>query len=96
MKMNNDVFKIIDDGKEIECDVLFTFASDETGKDYIVYTDNTLDEEGNTKVYAASYAPSAEKPMLVPIESEKEWNNIELLLETLQNKKIDEIEGWKA
>ena len=34
-------FKVInDEGKEIECEVLFTFESDETGKNYIVYTDN--------------------------------------------------------
>ena len=37
-------FKVFDDnGKEIECEVLFTFESDETHKNYIVYTDNTTD-----------------------------------------------------
>ncbi len=50
MKEEQMKFKVIDDqGKEIECEVLFTFESDETGKNYIVYTDNTTDEEGNTK-----------------------------------------------
>ena len=47
-------FKVIDEkGNEIECEVLFTFESDETGKNYIVYTDNTTDDLGNTKVYAS-------------------------------------------
>ena len=39
-------FKVMnDEGKEVECEVLFTFESDETKKNYIVYTDNTTDEE---------------------------------------------------
>lgn len=40
--MDNEkmTFMVTDDeGKEIECEILFTFKSDETGKDYIVYTD---------------------------------------------------------
>ena len=44
-------FKVIDEnGKEIECEALFTFESEETKKNYIVYTDNTTDEEGNIRV----------------------------------------------
>ena len=52
MREESMFFKVVnDEGKEIECETLFTFESDETGKSYIVYTDNTVDEEGNTKVY---------------------------------------------
>jgi len=79
-------FKVInDEGKEVECEVLFTFESDETKKNYIVYTDNTLDEEGNTKVYASIYNPDEDETKLLPIESEKEWKIIETILEELQN-----------
>ena len=78
-------FKVIDDkGKEIECEVLFTFESDETKKNYIVYTDNTTDEEGNTKVYASIYNPNDEEVKLTPIETEKEWKIIETILNELQ------------
>ena len=78
-------FKIIgEDGKEVECEVLFTFESDETKKNYIVYTDNTLDEQGNTKVYASIYTPNEENTNLIPIETEKEWRIIETILEELQ------------
>lgn len=37
------------DGVEVECEVLFTFESDETKKNYMVYTDNTTDENGNVR-----------------------------------------------
>ncbi len=78
-------FKVInDEGKEIECEVLFTFESEETNKNYIVYTDNTTDEEGNTKVYASIYNPDEDETKLIPIESEKEWKIIETILDELQ------------
>lgn len=80
-------FKVTDDaGKEIECEVLFTFESDETKKNYMVYTDNTTDEEGNTKVYASIYNPEETETTLIPIETEKEWKIIETILEELQTK----------
>jgi len=86
MKDEIMTFKVTDEeGKEIECEVLFTFESDETKKNYIVYTDNTLDDEGNTKVYASIYNPDEEETKLLPIESDKEWKIIETILEELQN-----------
>ena len=81
MKEETMTFKVInDEGKEIECEVLFTFESDETKKNYIVYTDNTLDEEGNTKVYASIYNPDQDETKLLPIETDKEWKIIEEIL----------------
>ena len=86
MREETMTFKVInDEGKEIECEVLFTFESDETKKNYIVYTDNTLDEEGNTKVYASIYNPDQDETKLLPIETDKEWKIIETILEELQN-----------
>ena len=86
MKEETMTFKVInDEGKEIECEALFTFESDETKKNYIVYTDNTTDEEGNTKVYASIYTPDQEESKLLPIETDKEWKIIETILEELQN-----------
>ena len=86
--MENEVmtFKVIsDEGKEIECEVLFTFESDETKKNYIVYTDNSFDDEGNVRVFASIYNPDEPETKLLPIESDKEWKIIETILEELQN-----------
>lgn len=80
------VFKVInEDGKEVECEALFTFQSEETNKNYIVYTDNTKDENGNTKVYASTYNPDDSSTSLEPIETDKEWKIIETILSELQN-----------
>lgn len=79
-------FKVVnDEGKEVECEVLFTFESEETKKNYIVYTDNTVDEDGNTKVYASIYNPNEAETKLLPIETDKEWKIIETILEEIQS-----------
>lgn len=82
---NKNEFEIFNDkGEKITCNALFTFESDETGKNYMVYTDNTVDEEGNTKVYASIYNPDEEDQTLQPIETDKEWTIIETILNELQ------------
>ena len=87
-------FKVNDEnGNEIECEVLFTFESDETKKNYIVYSDNTTDEGGNTKVYASIYTPGEESTTLLPIETEKEWKIIETILEEVQAEAKKAVEG---
>lgn len=73
-----------DEGKEVECEVLFTFESDETHKNYIVYTDNSVDVDGSTKVYASTYDPEGKDTTLKPIESDKEWKVIETILAEIQ------------
>lgn len=93
--MKENTFTMLDEnGKEVVYDVLFTFENDETGKNYIAYTDNAKDETGNIQVYASTYNPEDPQSKLEAIESEKEWKVIETILETLQeeikNKKNDE------
>ena len=92
--MNKEnTFTVLDnEGKEITCEVLFTFESDETKKNYIVYTDNSFDKSGNIKVYASIFDPNKENTELMPIETEREWKIVETILESIQeeNKKKEE------
>lgn len=79
-------FVVLDEnGKEVECEPLFTFESEETKKNYVVYTDNSLDEEGNVRVFASIYNVTDKGGELLPIKSDKEWKVIETILETIQN-----------
>lgn len=80
-----NTFTVLDEnGKEVTCEVLFTFDSEETKKSYIVYTDNTTDDEGNVKVYASTFNPNKENTELKPIESDREWKIVETILESIQ------------
>lgn len=72
------------EGNESVYDVLFTFESEETGKNYIVYTDQSKDENGNIQVYASIYDPNDPNSKLEAITTDKEWKVIETILETLQ------------
>lgn len=84
-KNTKGVFTIVnEEGKELECEVLFTFDSDETKKSYIAYTDNTTDESGSIKVYASVFDPTGSNNALMPIETEKEWLVIENILASIQ------------
>ena len=85
MEDKNTFTVINEEGKEVVCNVLFTFDSDETKKSYIVYTDNTKDKQGNIQVYASIYDKEQEDNMeLLPIETDKEWKVIETILDSLQ------------
>lgn len=77
------------EGKEVEYEVLFTFDSDETNKSYMVYTDDSKDENGNIRVFASTYVTSGETTELFPIESDKEWKIIDTILKELQ----EEVKG---
>ena len=88
-----NIFTVInDEGKEVECEVLFTFDSEETKKSYMVYTDNTTDSDGNVKVYASVYDPNGDNTELLPIETEREWKIIETILESIQEESKKDTE----
>ena len=83
--MKKNTFSMLDEnGNEIVYDVLFTFESEETHKNYIVYTDNQWDETGNIEVYASIYDPKDPNSKLEAITTDKEWKVIETILDTLQ------------
>ena len=83
--MEKNSFTIIDDkGVERSYDVLFTFDNDETKKSYIVYTDNSLDDNGKVQVYASIYNPDDPHSELKEIKTEKEWKVIETILESIE------------
>ena len=90
-KEKKNFFTYIDnDGKETKMRVLYTFDLVETGKNYIVYTDDTKLPDGTIKVYASSYNPNKETSDLLPIETEKEWKIIEGILNNLTKEKQNE------
>lgn len=90
MKEEKITFKLTDEnGVDTEYEVLLTFESNETNKNYMLYTDNTIDEEGNVKVYASIYEPKEdgtidENTTLKPVETDSEWKIIETILDELQ------------
>lgn len=85
MEKNLNQLTFIDaDGNEVLCDILFTFNSEEFGKNYVLfYPVGSEDEEGNIELMAASYVEDAEGNCgeLSDVETEQEWQLIEEMLE---------------
>lgn len=81
-KKDLNYFTVTDkNGKETEYEILFTFESEDTNKNYIVYTDNSLDSDDMIKTYASIYEENDGVLKLTPIEDDKEWNLVEKLID---------------
>ena len=70
--INNEKIQIEKNGKTIDCDVLFTFDSEDTGKAYIGYTDNSIANNGRKNIYVSSFDPIIGYGTLEDITSEEE------------------------
>ena len=71
---------ITKDGVDIECDILFTFDSEDTKKSYVGYSDNKIAPNGRKTIYVSSYDPSKEKIELEDITDQRELNMIQDVL----------------
>lgn len=87
MNKNKSTFTLVgENGIEVEYEMLFTFDSDDTKKSYMVYTDHEKDSDGREKVYASTYDPTGVDKDIKSIETQDEWNLIENILTSIQNK----------
>lgn len=86
----NELILKDENGKEMKYEILATVESKENNKNYVVFTDNSLDEDGCIITYASIYDPTGEDKKLYPIESEEEWDFIEKLLANLDSKGEEE------
>ena len=72
----NDKIQLEKDGKTVECDILFTFDSEDTMKSYVGYTDNSVASNGRKNIYVSSFDPFKSKLVLEDIKDEKELEMI--------------------
>lgn len=79
-----------DNGEEIKCDILFTFEND--NKNYVVYTDNTTDEEEELVVLASLYTLEDDNIILEEIKTDAEWDLVDEKLEEKYNEMLEEDE----
>ena len=70
--MENEKIQLEKDGSTVECDVLFTFDSEDTKKSYVGYTDHSIALNGRKNIYVSSFNPFQSKLVLQDITDEKE------------------------
>lgn len=74
---------VSNDGSIEEVEVILAFEFKDTNKEYVVYTKNEKDENGNITVYVSNIDRSEEEPRLLGVENEAEWNKIKDVLREL-------------
>ena len=72
------------DGKIVKYEILYTFKFEENDKTYLVYTDNTYDENNQLNIYAGEYDRNA-KMVLKDIEDDNIFYSIQDIIETITN-----------
>lgn len=76
-----EFFSILDEnGNEIKCQTLLMFTSPQSEKDIVIYTDNTVNEDGLESVYASYYCYDDENLRLLDIDNEADWLLIQEVL----------------
>ena len=76
MANKTKISTILSNGTRVEYDVVLTFKNPNNNKDYIIYTDNTLDSNNRLRFYAAIYNASLSNPYLGEPTTKEEWEII--------------------
>ena len=74
---------INEDGQTEDVEVILAFEFKDNKKEYVVYTKNEKDENGNVTVYVSNVDRSDGEPKLLGVDSESEWERIKDVLREL-------------
>ena len=79
----NEKIQLEKDGKMVDCDILFTFDSEDTMKTYVGYTDNSIAANGRKNIYVSSVNPFSSEMKLENITDPKELDMIQDVLQQI-------------
>lgn len=80
MSNSKKIFTILSNGTKVEYNVILISKDNQTNKNYVVYTDNTLDKNNKLRLYAAMYDPKLPNPYIGEPSSKEEWTYISNIL----------------
>ena len=80
--MNPKIYTTDKNGEQKAFDVILTFKNENNQKDYVVYTDNSYDEENKLRIFAAIYNPLTNE-FIEEVKEQEEWNEIYKLLDNV-------------
>ena len=85
--MGKENYKFIfasDNGKKIECEMVLSFYVKDRGKNYMLFTDNTYDEDNNLKIYPYYTVTGSDE--MIPVTDNDEFNMINNVYESVVKK----------
>jgi len=83
MKKETKISTILSNGTKVEYNVILTYKSDKTSKNYVVYTDNTFDQSNKLRFYVAIYEPNISNSYLGEPTTKEEWNEITNIVDSV-------------
>ena len=87
MEMENQEKKMMsivnEDGSVEKVEVILAFEFKDNKKEYVVYTRDEKDDNGNVTVYVSRIERNGETPQLYGVDNEEEWNRVKDVLRKL-------------
>ena len=77
------------EGQEV-VEQLNRFTLNDNGKEYLVYTKNEKDDNGNTTIYINEVIVDEYGIKLASIESDEDWNNVKEVLRNMAREESEE------
>lgn len=74
---------VLEDGTVDQVEILLSFEFNDNKKEYVVYTKNETDENGNITIYVSSVDRTGATPKLGGVDSDDEWARIKNVLREL-------------
>lgn len=71
------------DGSKEEVEVLLAFKFNDNNKEYVIYTKNEVDENGNVTIYISNVTRNGDSTTLTTVADDNEWTRIKNVLREL-------------
>lgn len=83
---NNDRYTMtttLADGTREVVEVLLSFKFNDNNKEYVIYTKNEVDENGNVTIYVSNVVRNGQDVTLTTVADDSEWTRIKDVLREL-------------
>ena len=79
----NTMITTLPDGTEEEVEVLLAFKFNDNNKEYVIYTKNEVDDNGNVTIYISNVVKNGDNVSLTTVADDNEWTRIKNVLREL-------------
>ena len=79
----NIMITTLPDGSKEEVEVLLAFTFNDNNKEYVIYTKNEVDDNGNVTIYISNVTRVGDSITLSTVSDDNEWTRIKNVLREL-------------
>ena len=83
MDKKNIMITTLPDGTKEEVEVLLAFKFNDNNKEYVIYTKNEVDDNGNVTIYISNVVRNGDNVSLTTVADDSEWTRIKNVLREL-------------